>query len=147
MDQTLVEQIQAVIDALHLADTDAKAMKETMRKLRMSFGLEFNHVHADITQIVAKLRYMLQLATRWEQIARFMRSTLDLPCERCLVSIVARKLASPPAGHRGRVHSSFRLPPSGMISVEACLGNTETRHRSDVRTRQLPYPRYARPKD
>jgi hypothetical protein len=52
MDQTLVEHFQAVIDALQLADADAKTMIQTTRKRRIAFGLEVPYVDADITQIM-----------------------------------------------------------------------------------------------
>jgi hypothetical protein len=67
MDQTLVEQIDEVVDALRLAEADAQRMKQTVRKQRISFGLAFNQVDGDILHIISQLRYMQQLAKRWEQ--------------------------------------------------------------------------------
>jgi hypothetical protein len=67
MDTTLSEKIQATIDALELAQAQAAHVSQTMRKQRISFGLDYNHVDDDIAHVTSKLRYLKRLAERREQ--------------------------------------------------------------------------------
>jgi hypothetical protein len=67
METTLSEQIQATIDALGLAETQAALISHRMRKQRVSFGLEYSHMDDPISQIASKLRYLKRLAERREQ--------------------------------------------------------------------------------
>jgi hypothetical protein len=67
VDRKLSEQIEAVIDALTLSHTQAKHVAQTMKKLRISFGLTFDHPDDEITQLIGRLRYMKLLAERRER--------------------------------------------------------------------------------
>jgi hypothetical protein len=67
MDATLVEQIEAAIDALTLAQTEAKVAKQTMRKQRVSLGLTCDQPDDDIAQLMGRARYMKRLAAHREQ--------------------------------------------------------------------------------
>ncbi|HEY7092244.1 MAG TPA: hypothetical protein VH393_03640 [Ktedonobacterales bacterium] len=67
VDKTLSEQIEGVIDALTLSHTQAKHVTHTMKKLRISYGLSFDHPDDDITQLMGRLRYMKLLAERRER--------------------------------------------------------------------------------
>ena len=64
MDTKLSEQIQATIDALALAHTQAVVVTQTMRKQRFTFGLDYNHADDDIAQLTSKMRFLKQLAER-----------------------------------------------------------------------------------
>jgi hypothetical protein len=64
--QQTSEQIQATIDALTLAHTQAALVSHTMRKQRASFGLDYSHMDDDIAQVTSKLRYLKRLAERRE---------------------------------------------------------------------------------
>lgn len=66
VDAKLSEQIEAVIDALTLSHTEAKQVKQTMKKQRVSFGLSYDHADDDIAQLIGKMRYMKLLAERRE---------------------------------------------------------------------------------
>ena len=66
MDSKLSEQIQATIDALTLAQTQAALVSRTLRKQRVSFGLDYNYVDDDIAHVTSKLRYLKRLAERRE---------------------------------------------------------------------------------
>jgi hypothetical protein len=67
VDAKLSEQIEAVIDALTLSHTEAKIVKQTMKKQRVSFGLAYDNVDDDIAQLISKLRYTKRLAEHREQ--------------------------------------------------------------------------------
>ncbi len=64
MDNVLSEQIQKLIDTLIQAETQATGLLRMARAHRLSFGLEYNYVDDDITQMIGRLRYMLLLAQR-----------------------------------------------------------------------------------
>jgi hypothetical protein len=66
MDTKLSEQIQATIDALELAQTQAAHVTLTMRKRRLTFGLDYNHADDEIAQLTSKMRFLKQLAERRE---------------------------------------------------------------------------------
>jgi hypothetical protein len=66
VDSKLSEQIQATIDALTLAQTQAALVSRTLRKQRVSFGLDYNYVDDDIAHVTSKLRYLKRLAERRE---------------------------------------------------------------------------------
>ena len=66
MDTKLSEQIQATIDALELAQTQALLVTQTMRKQRLTFGLDYNHADDEIAQLTSKMRFLKQLAERRE---------------------------------------------------------------------------------
>ncbi|HEY7094800.1 MAG TPA: hypothetical protein VH393_16580 [Ktedonobacterales bacterium] len=67
VDKKLSEQIEAVIDALTLSLTQAKHVRQTLKKLRICFGLVYDHPDDDITQLTGRLRYMKLLAERRER--------------------------------------------------------------------------------
>ena len=67
MEAKLSEQIEAVIDALTLAHTQAKHVTQTMRKLGVQFGRASGEEDQDIMQLISRLRYMKRLAERREQ--------------------------------------------------------------------------------
>ncbi|HEY1389914.1 MAG TPA: hypothetical protein VGF38_15355 [Ktedonobacterales bacterium] len=64
MEKTLVDAVHEAIEALQLAASQAAKVKQTMRKQRLSFGLEFNQIDDDIAQIIRRLQYMERLALR-----------------------------------------------------------------------------------
>jgi hypothetical protein len=66
VDSKLSEQIQATIDALTLAHTQAAFVSRTMSRQRVSFGLDYSHMDDDIAQFTSKLRYLKRLAERRE---------------------------------------------------------------------------------
>lgn len=66
MDRILSEQIQVTIDTLELAHTQAVVVTQTMRKQRLTFGLDYNHADDDIAQLTSKMRFLKQLAERRE---------------------------------------------------------------------------------
>lgn len=66
MNTTLSEQIEAVIDSLTLAHTQAVHVKQAMKKRRISFGLSYDHSDDDIAQMIGKLRYIKLMAVRRE---------------------------------------------------------------------------------
>jgi hypothetical protein len=66
METTLSEQIQATIDVLTLAQTQAALISPRMRKQHVSFGLDYSHMDDDIAHVTSKLRYLLRLAERRE---------------------------------------------------------------------------------
>jgi len=68
MDTKLSAQLQDTLDVLALAQTKARQTSQTMKKQRVSFGLEYGHMEDDIAHIIGKMRYMLRLAQRKEQI-------------------------------------------------------------------------------
>ena len=67
MEEKLSEQIEAVIDALTLAHTQAKHVTQTMKKLGVHFGRAYGEKDLDITQLISRPRYMKRLAERREQ--------------------------------------------------------------------------------
>ena len=67
METILSEQIQAAIDALALAQTQAALVTLAMRKQRVYFGLEYSHMDDSMADIISKLRYLKRLVERREQ--------------------------------------------------------------------------------
>jgi hypothetical protein len=61
---TLSEEIQAALDALALAESQAALVTLAMRKGSVYLGLEYNHVEDDIANIITRVRYMQYLAKR-----------------------------------------------------------------------------------
>jgi len=57
------------MDALALAHKEAALASLTMRKQRISFGLDCSHVEDDIAHITSKLRYLRRLAEHMEHAA------------------------------------------------------------------------------
>lgn len=68
MDSSLAEQIHEVIESLLLAEFKANRMLKTAKEKRISFGLTYNYVDEDITQIIGRLRHMKLLAERRESL-------------------------------------------------------------------------------
>ena len=50
MDTKLSEQIQAMIDALELAQTQVVLVTQTMRKQRLTFGLDYKPITTRMTR-------------------------------------------------------------------------------------------------
>jgi hypothetical protein len=73
MDTVLSVQIQATLDALAFAQTEAERVTQTMRMQGIYYGLSLSHVDQEVAQLIAKLRYLKVLAERREQ----ARSQLD----------------------------------------------------------------------
>ena len=66
MDTMLSAQIQAALDALAFAQTEAERVTQTMRMQGVYFGLSLSHVDQEVAQLIAKLRYLKELAKRKE---------------------------------------------------------------------------------
>jgi hypothetical protein len=66
MDATLFEQIESTIDALTLSHTQAAQVRQKMKQQHISFGLNYDNVDDDITQLISRLRYVKRLAERRE---------------------------------------------------------------------------------
>ncbi|HEX3269146.1 MAG TPA: hypothetical protein VHR15_00760 [Ktedonobacterales bacterium] len=64
MDTTLAEQIQDVIKALALAESQAATVRATMREQRVFLGLDYDFIQDDIARLKDKVRYMQLLARR-----------------------------------------------------------------------------------
>ena len=64
MDTTLAEQIQDVIKALALAESQAATVRATMREQRIFLGLDYDFIEDDIARLKDKVRYMQLLARR-----------------------------------------------------------------------------------
>jgi hypothetical protein len=64
MEVALAEQIQAVIDTLIVAESQAARGTMAMREQRIYFGFEYGYVEDDIAHIRSRLRYMKALAER-----------------------------------------------------------------------------------
>ena len=62
MDTTLAEQIQDVIKALAVAESQAATVRATMREQRIFFGLDYDFIEDDIAHLKGKVRYMQLLA-------------------------------------------------------------------------------------
>ena len=62
MDTTLAEQIQDVIKALAVAESQAATVRATMREQRIFFGLDYDFIEDDIAHLKGKVRYMKLLA-------------------------------------------------------------------------------------
>ena len=62
MDTTLAEQIQDVIKALAVAESQAATVRATMREQRIFFGLDYDFIEDDIARLKDKVRYMQLLA-------------------------------------------------------------------------------------
>jgi hypothetical protein len=64
VDTTLAEQIQDVIKALALAESQAATVRATMREQRVFLGLDYDFIQDDIARLKDKVRYMQLLARR-----------------------------------------------------------------------------------
>lgn len=64
MEKTLVDEVQEVIEVLHMAASQAAKVKKLIREQHLSFGLDLNHMDDDIAQIFQKVQYMKLLAER-----------------------------------------------------------------------------------
>jgi ABC-type enterochelin transport system ATPase subunit len=73
----LSEQIQATMDALALAQTQAALVALTMRKQSVYFGLDYSHFDDDIGHVTSRLRYAKQLAERRERAEAERDKTAD----------------------------------------------------------------------
>jgi hypothetical protein len=62
VDTTLAEQIQDVIKALAVAESQAATVQETMREQRVFFGLDYDYIEDDVARLKDKVRYMQLLA-------------------------------------------------------------------------------------
>jgi hypothetical protein len=62
----LSEQIQAALDALAFAQTEAECVTQAMKKQGVYYGLSLSHVDHDVAQLIAKLRYLKVLVERRE---------------------------------------------------------------------------------
>jgi hypothetical protein len=58
VDTTLAEQIQDVIKALAVAETQAATVRATMREQRVFVGLDYDFIEDDIARLKDKVRYM-----------------------------------------------------------------------------------------
>lgn len=66
MDEKLFEQLEAVIDALACSHMRAEIAMRTMKKQRVRFDLDYDHLESDIKHLIDKLRYMQRVAERRE---------------------------------------------------------------------------------
>jgi hypothetical protein len=64
MDVALAEHLQAVIDTLVVAESQAARVTMAVREQRIHFGFEYGDVEDDIAHIRSRLRYMKALAKR-----------------------------------------------------------------------------------
>jgi hypothetical protein len=62
VDTTLAEQIQDVIKALAVAESQAATVQATMREQRIFLGLDYDYIEDDIARLKDKVRYMKLLA-------------------------------------------------------------------------------------
>jgi len=58
----LAEQIQAVLDTLAVAESQAATLQATMHLNDILFGLEYSDIKGDLTRFTWKLRHMKRLA-------------------------------------------------------------------------------------
>src|SRR5689334_9574429 len=66
LEKDLAQQIERLASALDMAEQYAKQMLQTVRAQRRSFGLAYNYLDEDITQVRGRLRYMQLMARQWE---------------------------------------------------------------------------------
>jgi hypothetical protein len=66
MTTMLSEQIQAALDAFAVAQTEAERITQTMKMQGVYYGLGLSHVDHEVAQLIAKLRYLKELAERRE---------------------------------------------------------------------------------
>ena len=64
MEGDLTGKIRALLEAFQQAETQAKELLETARAQGLSFGLDYNHLDADIAHLLGRLRYMERIAQR-----------------------------------------------------------------------------------
>jgi hypothetical protein len=67
METKLSEQIQATLDALALAQTQAALVTKATSKQNISFGLDYSHMDDDIAHVTSKLRFLKRLTERRER--------------------------------------------------------------------------------
>jgi len=66
MNTRLSEQIQAALDAFALAQVEAERVTQTVKMEGVYYGLSLSHVDQEVAQLIAKLRYLKELAKRKE---------------------------------------------------------------------------------
>jgi hypothetical protein len=64
MEGDLTGKIHGLLEAFQQAETQAKELLETARAQGLSFGLDYNHLDADIAHLLGRLRYMERIAQR-----------------------------------------------------------------------------------
>jgi hypothetical protein len=64
MEKALAEQLQDVIDALHVAQSKAQLATRTMRELRLYLGLGLNHPDDEIARLISNVQYAKLLAEK-----------------------------------------------------------------------------------
>ena len=64
MEGDLTGQIRGLLETFQQAETQAKEVLETARAEGLSFGLDYNHLDADIAYLLGRLRYMERIAQR-----------------------------------------------------------------------------------
>jgi hypothetical protein len=62
MEKALAEQLQDVIDALHVAQSRAQLATRTMREQRVYLGLDLNHPDDEIARLISNVQYAKLLA-------------------------------------------------------------------------------------
>jgi hypothetical protein len=58
MESDLAAQIRTLMTTFHQAETQAKELLQAARAQGLSFGLDYNHIDADIAHLLGRLRYM-----------------------------------------------------------------------------------------